>query len=407
MSTAKPRIAEREPINVVVEKLVYGGDGLARVDGQVLLAPFVLPGETVRVQPGSTKGGVLRGRTVEVLEPSPQRVKPGCSYFGRCGGCHYQHASYEFQLEQKQAILRETLRRVGRISWDGEIGILSGEPWDYRNRVQLHFDGREVGYQRAGSHTLQPIDHCPISSPLIKQAIEKISWAVKQSQWPEFVRTLEMFSNEQQIQLTVQDSTRPVAARFFTWCGTFLPLAGPGPLPYEAAGHTFGIGPGSFFQVNRFLVDVLVDEVIGSREGNSALDLYAGVGLFSLPLAKRFGRVQAVERGRSAFNDLVRNSAEAENVHPEHAESEAFLQSTTEPPDLVIADPPRAGLDKAMTTEILRLRPRDFVLVSCDPATLSRDLATLVEGFEIARLTLVDLFPQTYHFETVVHLKRK
>jgi 23S rRNA (uracil1939-C5)-methyltransferase len=117
--------------------------------------------------------------------------------------------------------------------------------------------------------------------------------------------------------------------------------------------------------------------------------------------------VQAVERGRSAFNDLVRNSAEAENVHPEHAESEAFLQSTTEPPDLVIADPPRAGLDKAMTTEILRLRPRDFVLVSCDPATLSRDLATLVEGFEIARLTLVDLFPQTYHFETVVHLKRK
>ena len=390
-----------------IEKLVYGGDGLARVDGQVVLAPYVLPGERVLVSPQRVNAGLLRGALVNILEPAQQRVAPRCEYFSDCGGCQYQHAEYAMQLEQKRLILRETLQRLGGIAYDEEIAILNGEPWQYRNRIQLHFAGGECGFHKAGSHELCSIEHCPISSPLLNDAIAKLQQAMRQPQWPSFVRSIELFTNESELQLNIQDSARPVAARFFEWCASFLPLAR-GPIEYRAAAHGYRISRGSFFQVNRFLIDGLVEDVLADAWGQHAADLYAGVGLFSLPLAQRFTRVDAIERGGPAYRDLEFNSREkSATVRAVKASAEVFLRSLDVPPDLIAADPPRAGLGRDTTAELLRLLPPRLTILSCDPATLARDLRELLGRYRIARLTLIDLFPQTYHFEVVADLRLK
>ena len=395
-------------LDVKVEKLVYGGEGLARVDGQVLLVPFVLPGEEVRTWPQRVKAGLLRGSSPEILQPSAERVEPRCDYFGVCGGCHYQQAGYEFQLQQKEAILRETLQRLAGFTFEDGIRTVSAEPWNYRNRVQLHFADRKVGYHKAGSHDLCAIDHCPISSPRLIETIGKLAEAIKAPQWPSFLRSMELFTNEREIQLTALDYTQPVANRFFEWCSTFLPGNVPGALDYQAAGFTFRISRGSFFQVNRFLIDQLVETVLAEATGAHAVDLYAGAGLFSLPLAKRFEQVEAVERGGPAFRDLEWNAAQvATNILTVKQPAEDYLREMTVAPDLIVVDPPRTGLGAAATADLLRLPPERLVIVSCDPATLSRDLKKLLPSFTVERLTLVDLFPQTYHFETIVHLQRK
>ncbi len=390
-----------------IEKLVYGGEGLGRIDGQVVLVPFVLPGEEVSAATERVKSGLRRGSALQIIEPAPERVMPKCEYFGTCGGCHYQHADYAFQLEQKRRILRETLQRGGGIRYDDEVPTISGDPWFYRNRVQLHFTENQSGFHRAGSRELCAIDHCYIASPLLVEVIAKLSDAVKQREWPSFLRSMDLFTNGTDIQLTVTDSDRPVAARFFEWCGTFLPSFASGPISYAVAGHDFRISRGSFFQVNRFLIDALVEEVVSEAEGQTAVDLYAGVGLFSLALAKRFQAVGAVERGGPAFRDLEWNAMQnAANVRSVRASAEEFLRGLGEAPDLIVADPPRAGLDRAAIEELLRLKPEKLILASCDPATMARDLKKLVTGYRIARIALLDLFPQTYHFETVVHLER-
>ena len=387
---------------------MYGGEGLARRDGEVVLAPFVLPNEHVRATAYPVKPGLLRATEVEILTPAAGRVQPPCVYFGTCGGCQYQHAAYEFQLQQKEAILRETLQRFAGLKYDSAIRILSAEPWKYRNRVQLHFEKARSGFRKAGSHELCPIDHCHIASPALEQAIRKIAAAVKAPQWPKFVRSIDLFTNESDLQLTIADTTKPVAARFFEWCATFLPNLAPGAIEYQAAGLSFRISRGSFFQVNRFLVDALVTAAIGDAAGGHAIDLFAGVGLFSLPLASRFQQVTAVERSGPAVRDLEHNAANhARKVTAVKQGAEEFLRDVTVTPDLIIADPPRAGLGAQATQEVLRISPANLILVSCDPATLSRDLKQLLTAYEIKALTLVDLFPQTYHFETLVQLRRK
>ena len=392
---------------VTIEKLVYGGDGLGRVDGQVVLAPFVLPGESVTLETSRVKTGLLRGSSPEVLEPSAHRIQPRCEYFGDCGGCQYQHADYAFQLGQKVEILRETLRRLGGISYEDEIAVISGQPWFYRNRVQLHFAARSSGFHKPESHNLCAVDHCYIAAPILVETIGRVRKAVKRPEWPAFLRSAEFFTNGEQLQLNVLDSARPVAARFFEWCATFLPDLAKGAIDYPAGPYRFRISGGSFFQVNRFLIEPLMEEVVGDASGAYAADLYAGVGLFSLPLAQRFARVDAVERGGSAFRDLEANIGQREgDVRAVRASAEEYLQSSlSSRPDLVVVDPPRAGLGTETTAALLEQEPQRLTIVSCDPTTLARDLKKLAAKYRIRRLALVDLFPQTYHFETVAHLE--
>ncbi len=394
-----------EPSVVAIEKLVYGGDGLARVNGQVVLVPFVLPGESVRTQTERVKTGLLRGKDAEILVPAADRVVPGCEYFGDCGGCQYQHSSYEAQVQHKRSILLETLARLGGISNPPEVQLVTAEPWNYRNRVQLHFDGRKMGFHKFGSHQLRAIDHCPISSPVINQVIQKLSVASRQNAWPDFLRSLEVFTNETDVQLNVLESDRPVASRFFEWCAELIPQFAPGSIQYRALDQDFRISGGSFFQVNRFLHDQLVTEAIRGMSGKSAVDLYAGVGLFTLPLAKQFEKVDAVERGGHGFGDLQFNArSSGANIASEKGSAEDYLRRLQDAPELVLADPPRTGLGKEATGELLRLQAPNLVIISCDPTTLARDLKKLLAVYHLDSLTLIDLFPQTYHLETIAKL---
>jgi 23S rRNA (uracil1939-C5)-methyltransferase len=232
--------------------------------------------------------------------------------------------------------------------------------------------------------------------------------AVKQREWPAFLRGLEVFTNETQVQLHVTDTTRPVAARFFSWCSEMISGTVPDALNYPVHGEALRVSRGTFFQVNRFLVETLVDEVTASYRGERVLDLYAGAGLFSLALSNRFETVTAVERGTSAYRDLVFNTGrQPDRVLTSQASTEEYLKQLKQAPDLIVADPPRAGLGPETTGELLRLRSPKLVIVSCDPATLARDLKVISAAYEISRVALIDLFPQTFHFETVVHLELK
>jgi 23S rRNA (uracil1939-C5)-methyltransferase len=392
---------------VTVEKLVYGGDALARLDGRVTLAPFALPGERIRAAAEREKPGLIRARTLAVLEPSPQRVAPRCPYFGRCGGCHYQHAGYEFQLASKSAILAEELRRLGRIEPPPEIAVAAAEPWGYRNRAQFHIENGRLGYREARSHKLCAIESCPISSPKINEAIGALAGMLRDSRWPRFVRSLEIFTDERQVQLNVLEAERPVARRFFDWCAETIPGLVAGALDYQ---DRFRVSRNAFFQVNRYLADKLVEIALdgAGAGGETALDLYAGVGLFSLELARRFRQVTAVESGAAAAGDLVFNAERAAlaNLRAERRTTEAYLESLERAPDFVLLDPPRAGLGKTVVQRLIDLRPPAVTIVACDPATLSRDLAALLgSGYRVEKMTLVDLFPQTYHLETVVRLR--
>ena len=390
---------------MTVEKLVYGGEGLGRVDGRVVLAPFVLPGERIRAEAEREKPGLVRARPVEVLQAAPERVAAACPYFARCGGCHYQHAPYEVQLQAKRAILAEELRRVGKIEPPETIEIIAGEPWGYRNRVQLHIEGGRLGYWEARSHKLCPIDRCPIGSPKLNSTIGSLNTMLRDARWPRFVRALEIFTDEEQVQLNVIESSQPVARRFFEWCAEQIPGFVSGALDYRGR---FRVSGNSFFQANRFLLDQLTETALEQAEGDSALELYAGVGLFSLPLGGRFRDVTAVESGSAAARDLQFNLTRAghASVLVKKGTAEEHLATLGIAPDFVLLDPPRSGLGKTVVQRLAELRPHRLCLVSCDPATLARDLAGLLAaGYRIEKMTLVDLFPQTYHLETVVRLR--
>ncbi len=386
---------------------MYGGEGLARLDGRVVFTPFVLPGERILAQARQEKPGLVRAQALEVLAPAPERVTAPCPYFSRCGGCHYQHAPYEFQLAAKRTILIEELRRLGKFQPPAEIDIISAEPWAYRNRAQFHVEENRLGYRESRSHTLVPIDHCPISSPRVNQAIGALVSMQRDPRWPRFVRSIEVFTDEQQVQINVLETDRPVARRFFDWCVETIPGVVTGALDYEGR---YRVSSNSFFQVNRFLHNRLVETALDGLEGETALDLYAGVGLFTLPLAGRFHRVMAVEAGGGAVRDLQFNGERAglANLKTEQRTAEEFLATLKKPPELMLLDPPRAGLGKVVVGRLLALRPPKIQVVACDPSTLARDLAALLAGgYSIERMTLVDLFPQTFHLETVVRLELK
>jgi 23S rRNA (uracil1939-C5)-methyltransferase len=376
------------PETLTIEKLVYGGEGLARLDSKVVLVPFVLPGETVRVEIDRAKNDLWRGRLIEVLEPSAARITPGCPYFQRCGGCQYQHIDYPAQLEHKREILRESLRRVGKIEFAGEIGLISGEPWQYRNRVQLHLQGGELGYFSQGSRELCAIDHCPIASPKLNETIPKVE--VREAS-----TALELFTNETDIQVNVVDRVPRAALTALASLGATTPI--------EYSG--FQVSRNSFFQVNRFLIDQLVNCATGDAHGEWAVDLYAGVGLFAVKLAERFAKVTAVESGGSSFRDLEHNIEQKSATGAVKSSVEDYLVAVEERPDFILADPPRAGLGKQVLKELGRIRAPRVTIVSCDPATLARDLhGFLAESYRIEKITLVDLFPQTFHLESVVEL---
>lgn len=396
-----------------IEKLVYGGAGLARYQDAAAFVPLVLPGEEVEaaLSPAGTR--VLRASDVVWTERSPDRTAPLCPVFGQCGGCHYQHMPYEREVDSKVAILRESLVRLGGLRWEQPIQVVAAEPWAYRNRTQLRLvrrDGEcEVGFLAAGSHRHVGTPECAINSPKLAQLHHGLLRMVADRKFPRFVQGVEFFTNESAVQMTVRGPARPLPTRFWSWCAECLEgCRGSSPLDYRCGADLYRVSSRSFFQVNRHLVARLAAAAVGSGQGGLALDLYCGVGLMALPLARQFREVVAVDSGASAIRDLRHNARGAGvAVRAVRMHVRDFLRTFAKRPDRIVADPPRAGLGAAVVKQIVRLRPAELRLVSCDPATLARDLKLLREGgYEVASLTLFDLFPRTYHIETVAVLRR-
>ncbi len=438
-------------VEIAIEKLVYGGEGLGHLPpdeagrGKAVFVPFVLPGERVEVELASQRPGFSRAELRGVVTPSELRVAPQCEHFGRCGGCQYQHASYAAQLGAKAEILRETLHRTAKITLDVPLETHSAEPWHYRNRTRMKIHARSgfaLGYFRAGSHELEAVRECPISSPLINRAIAAMWAAGENGLAPESLGEVQFFAAESDqgspellIEIYVREGSDPTQFEPLSVAlGESLPeLAGvavffgasvdddserPSKRPvaagafgeasitYRTTGANFQVSAGSFFQTNRYLVDVMQELVTKGRKGAAALDLYSGVGLFSVPLARSFDHVTAVEVSPYSFADLEHNAPA--NLTPVLKSTEEYLrQAKRSEFDFVVVDPPRAGLNAEIVRALGRLEAPTLTYVSCDPATLSRDLALLIKsGFRVEQAHLLDLFPQTFHIESIFHLAR-
>ena len=423
-------------MNLTIEKMIYGGDGLARApDGKTVFVPLVLPGEDITAEVIEEKTGFIRARLKDLLQVSEDRLPPLCQYFGACGGCHYQHSNYQYQLEVKAAILRETFQRTGKFNWEGEVLIHSSDPWFYRNRTRMKVSshaGFVLGYYRAASNDLLAVESCPISSALINQAIAHIWELGRNHQVPEGISEIEFFADHADTALLLEIYVvQPVPGlqqffadlrqrmpelrgmALFSLSGTgasglpqLVETAGEGFLNYRAGDWDFRVSAGSFFQTNRFLADDLVRTVVEGASGRLALDLYSGVGLFANHLSKRFHQVFAVESDPTSLNDLKANAQK--NVNVAQATTEQFLQKSLNlNPDLVVVDPPRAGLGERAAKLLAALRVPRITYLSCDPTTLARDLRLLLDfGYRVEEVHLIDLFPQTFHIESLVRLAR-
>ncbi|MGA3213863.1 MAG: 23S rRNA (uracil(1939)-C(5))-methyltransferase RlmD [Terriglobales bacterium] len=440
-------------MQLTIEKLVYGGDGLARGPagegggGKAVFVPFVLAGERVEASVVQDKAGFVRAAVQQILESSPERISAGCPYFSHCGGCQYQHTNYEHQLQIKTAILRESMQRLGQIEAPA-ITVHDSPPWHYRNRTRMRVRAGvnfALGYQRMSSRQLVPVEQCPISSPLINRAIESV-WQLGRAQMVNAALSeIEFFANAADdrllVEFTLADNywaldQKPGLVEFVAELRRLLPevagvavfrmtpkgpvvredippdvqeIFGADELSYDAGGCEYHVSAGSFFQANRYLIGKLIELVTSGQTGDSALDLYAGTGLFGLPLSQSFREVIAVEAASFSFHDLRRNTPS--NVAALRETAESFLERTckrrTTAFDLVVVDPPRAGLGAEVIAGLDRLPTAHITYVSCDPATLARDIKLLSKaGFKVREMHLLDLFPQTFHIETVARLAR-
>jgi len=450
----RPRYAEQRPrytydLLLSIEKLVYGGDGLARTapdsDGRsmAVFVPFVLPGEKIEAEIRRQKAGFARGAVTEIIEASPDRVTPGCPYFQQCGGCHYQHIPYERQLEFKSQILRETLQRIAKIELKSEIQVHATRPrpWNYRNRTRLQVRTAPefaLGFFRLGSHEFLSVRECPISSALLNRVIARLI-ELRGLEWPVAVEEIELFADAEDQRLLAWAFCASDADEkdLLRWAGaierelpevsgvTFfasrrrvdeddepmntkiLAQSGAKSIRYRAKNHDYQVTAGAFFQVNRYLIDELTAVVTGNAIGDLALDLYAGVGLFSVPLASVFRHIFSVEASQISYADLRHNVPA--NVKVVGARTEDYLKtrSLRKRPDLVILDPPRSGIGKTVTRFLVELQAPQVRYVSCDPSTLARDIAPLLTaGYRIEETHLFDLFPETFHIESVMLLAR-
>ena len=386
---------------------------------------------------------------IAIAENIPQRVGPRCKHFGECGGCQLQDLGYEHQLTAKKAMLLDVLHAAG-LSSVPAIETHSASPWEYRNRIRLRVQDNQIGYSRRASNEFLAIDECPIASPLlIRMALAMRDLAREgTAPFPEGAAAMELFTDAEEravqmsihVDATVADVSRDapsqlrvlsdaVSVAFPQLAGAGLSAAAPDtsqskrvqatqrveiarwgklPLRYTVSGREYFVTRGGFFQVNRFLTAAMVDVVVGYRSGQLAYDLFAGAGLFSVALAERFDQVVSVEIGEPAVSDLKAQLAPFGTQHRVvHATTQAFLERASQRPDLVVMDPPRAGVALPALRALARLNPAEIVYVSCDAGTFARDAKTLLgAGYSMVALHLLDLFPQTFHTETIAVFHR-
>jgi len=372
-----------DAIEVTIERLVAGGEGLARREGKALFVPGVLPGERASVRLVESRKDFDRAALLDVLDPSPERVTPACALAGRCGGCDWLHVDHAAQLAHKRAIVRETLRRTGRIERE-EPPLEPGPPWAYRNRVQLHRDpSGALGYHEAGGTRVVAAAVCPV-------AVGPINALLADPPPPSSIALdrFTVFGDGGWVACEGRDDERELEV-----------IVG-------RRGIRFAVG--CFFQSNLAVLQHLVRDVTEAvGGGDAAADLYAGVGLFSSFLADRFARVIAVESSSRSSAFVARNAASpGVEAFPMTVEHWIAAGAPGGPFDAVIADPPRAGLGREVRAWLASAKPRTLIYVSCNPVTLARDLGELVRsGYVVDDLRLFDFYPQTSHVESVATLR--
>ena len=395
--------------------LTYGGDAMGRLnDGRAIFVPFGLPGERVRVRLTAEKKNFARGEIIEILEASKDRIQPKCIHFGECGGCHYQNLSYENQLSAKTEILIDQLKRIGKIENPPvQAMVACPNPWNYRNHIQfsLYHDGR-LGFQMPNSNRVIPIIECHLPEPSLN------------SLWPQLkfdpgtdIERVSLRAGDDDDLMLILESDSPEPPELEIEAGISVAhlyeentvvIAGNDHINLRVLERDFKISASSFFQVNTIMAEKMVNHLITNLPINrfsTLLDIYCGVGLFSAFFAPKCGRVIGIESSESACEDFVVNLDEFDNVELYEGLAEEVLPALVERivnPLYVIVDPPRAGLDKQVVDEILKLDPQMVAYVSCDPSTLARDAARLINGgYKLKEVTPFDLFPQTYHIESI------
>ena len=384
-------------LDVRVERILPGGVGLAHAEGQTLFVSLAAPGDLARVRVESVRGRAAFASIVEVLEPSDVRAEPPCPYFGRCGGCDFQQLTYEAQLAAKSEIIRDCLRRVAHVEPPDEITVEpSPEVWRYRSRARWQHDAlrRHLGYYERGSHRVCDVADCPVAAPPVAERLARLRGMMSEGTLPQ-ASEFEAVAGDEGVALdpSVELGDEREQVR-------------------RIGGETYRFDAGCFFQINHALLEPLVEEGLrGTADGGgTALDLYSGVGLFTLPLARRFQRVVAVEGNPASAEYARRNLSDATlpNARVETSAVADWLARHAEElgrADFVLLDPPRAGADPEALRAIIALKPAHISYVSCDPATLARDLRLLLDaGYRLDSLRAFDMFPQTHHVETVAHL---
>lgn len=414
---SRSAVSSGETIEVTVERIVPGGLGIARLAEQTLFVSLAAPGDRARVRVNRAQGRTAFGDIVELVAPSQLRAEPVCRYFGRCGGCDFQHLTYESQLAAKVGIVEDCLRRIAGITEPPAIEITpSPEPVAHRSRAewQISVDGSAVGYFERDSHTIIDVEECPVLVPDLKEALARVrSRADRETKGASGLKQIHAASAGGSI------SASP------PYGGLTLET-----LETEIAGERYQHNAECFFQTNHGILLDLIEEtfryadqasqesrVANERAGgmakSTAVDLYSGVGLFTIPLARTFDRVTAVEIHSLASSFAEKNitAAGLSNVRQTSMPVDRWLATrgrSLKHVGLTIVDPPRSGLDKAIVGGLTHMRPTRIAYVSCDPATLARDIKGLTaHAYDLARVAAFDMFPQTHHVEIVAHLKRK
>jgi 23S rRNA (uracil1939-C5)-methyltransferase len=379
-------------LEVEIERILPGGYGLAHSAGHTVFVSLAAPGDRLRVRVERQQGNVLFASIDEILVASPDRVEPPCPYFGRCGGCDFQQLTYEKQLAAKAEIIRDCLHRIARLEEVPEIVVMSSpREWRYRMRAtwQIDRDEQTIGYYERGSRCVCDVANCAVLVEQLEETLERMR-TIDWQEFPPALKHLDVVAGENGVSLS------PSFAEFET-----------AELELKIRDEIYNYSAEAFFQVNPGLLAPLIEFALGEVSGEAAVDLYCGVGLFTLPLARRFARVIGVEGNPVAVGFARRNLQRAglENVRVVNAGVAEWIRRQALQTDFVLLDPPRAGAESAVIKGIAESRARRVTYVSCDPATLARDLRKLfAAGFVLESLLAFDLFPQTHHVETVVRL---
>jgi len=403
---------------IIPTKFVYGGDALARLpDGRAVFIPNALPDEEILIRIVEEKERYARGEIIEIVTPSPLRIQPCCPHFGDCGGCHYQHISYEEQLKIKKSIFIDQLVRMGKMTDPPVTEIVpSPQIWNYRNQIQLHISREgEPGFLKYRSNQVVPIQECHLPEDSLNQIWPALSL--------EYIPGLDRISlrsgEEGQDTLIVLESSDPKPIEFgvdlalsavHQGPGGEIVLAGDDFTIIPVQGIPFVVSAGSFFQVNTRVAELIVNfllEELPLEDNSLILDIYCGVGLFSAFLAPHVGKVIGIESDPKAAEDFQYNLAEYENVDFYDLPAENVLPFLELSPDIILLDPPRAGISKTVLDSVVSLEPGLITYISCDPATLARDSDRFQkQGYVLQESTLFDMFPQTFHIESVNMFQR-